>query len=762
MIRSFAFLGSAFLALVFALAVAWPGIAGAQTLGPQPAPAAEAAPPPADATRIPADPAQIKDLIKTINDPAARDRLTKQLNLLLQQQRAAQKAPDDVPFGSRVVGFLGAQAREIADEFGALGHAFHGLPAAVVWFERQMANPVAFARWVALVTSLAMVLGGGGVAFALAYLLVRGPRHSVEHKKRASMRGRIVLGSIRLILRLIPVVVFGVVCYALLSTIDVPTQVGLATLAIINATVIVLVVIALSRFLFAPHLPNLRLLAISDRAAVFLHRWISLVAAILSYGGFGIAAARLLGLPGVAAHAAFKVVGLVVLIILMSLVIGKRAPVAAWIRGEHKRKKGAAQQHIAFASTRRWVADFWHLLAGLYLLVVFATWAFADEGGFEFVLRATVITIVALAVARIATVAVDRLVERGAALTGAPGRRLHLQERIVSYLPAFRGLSLAIVWLIAVAAIVDVWGINPLAWFETDSGQAFTSKAITIVFVVVTGLVAWEFVSAIIEKYLLTTGRDGTPVERSQRVRTLLPLLRNAFTIFLLVVTVLIILSELGINIAPLLAGAGVVGLAIGFGAQTLVKDVITGVFILFENTIAVGDVVDVGGGHSGLVEHFSIRTLKLRDSAGGVHTVPFSAVTTVINMTKDFAYYVFNIRVGYSEDTDKVVEVVTELGKELQNDMSFCDLILAPIEIIGVDSFGGDAVVLQARFKTKPGKQWSVGREFNRRLKKRFGEVGIPLSFPQSMILMPDARAKIEIPEAASTEPAVSSATAG
>jgi small conductance mechanosensitive channel len=738
MIRSLAFL-----AVVLGLAGLWPGVAGAQAPGPQPAPATEAAPPPAD-------PAQIKDLIKTINDPAARDRLTKQLNLLLQQQRSAQRAPDEVPLGSRVVGFLSGEVREIADEFGALGHAFGGLPAAVAWFEHQMANPVTFARWVALVTSLAMVLGGGAVAFALAYFLVRRPRHAVERRKQNSALGRFALGLTRLVLRLVPVIFFGAVSYALLSALEVPRLVGLATLAIINATVIVLVVTAISRFLFAPHLPGLRLLSISDRAAVFLHRWICWIAVLLSYGGFGIAAARLLGLPGVAAHAAFKVVGLVVLVILMSLVIGKRAPVAGWIRGDHKRKKGAPQQHTAFASTRRWLADFWHLLAGLYLLVVFATWAFATEGGFEFVLRATIITIVALAAARIATVAVERVVERGTAIAAAPGQRLHVQERAAAYLPVFRGLSLVVVWLIAVAAIVYVWGVNPLAWFETDSGELFMSKAITIVFVVVTGLVAWEFVSAIIEKYLLATGRDGTLVERSQRVRTLLPLLRNAFTIFLLVVTVLIVLSELGLNIAPLLAGAGVVGLAIGFGAQTLVKDVITGIFILFENTIAVGDVVDVGGGHAGLVEHFSIRTLKLRDSAGGVHTVPFSAVTTVVNMTKDFAYYVFNIKVGYDQDTDRVVQVVTELGKDLQNDMGFCDLILAPIEIVGVDSFGGDAVVLQARFKTKPGKQWSVGREFNRRLKKRFGEVGIPLSFPQSMVLIPDAQAKIDIPAGA------------
>jgi small conductance mechanosensitive channel len=265
-------------------------------------------------------------------------------------------------------------------------------------------------------------------------------------------------------------------------------------------------------------------------------------------------------------------------------------------------------------------------------------------------------------------------------------------------------------------------------------------KIFSIAFVLISAVVAWEFVSAIIETYLVGAVRDGTPVERSQRVRTLLPLLRNAFLIFLIVIVILIVLSEIGLNIAPLLAGAGVVGLAIGFGAQTLVKDVITGVFILFENTIAVGDVVDLGGGHSGLVEHFSIRTIKLRDTAGGMHTVPFSAVTSVNNMTKDFAYYVFNVKTDYAQDSDRVVGVLTDLGQELQNDPAFCDLILAPLEIIGLDSFGSDAFIIQARFKTKPIKQWTVGREFNRRLKKRFDELKIPLTFPQSMVLLPNA----------------------
>ena len=187
----------------------------------------------------------------------------------------------------------------------------------------------------------------------------------------------------------------------------------------------------------------------------------------------------------------------------------------------------------------------------------------------------------------------------------------------------------------------------------------------------------------------------------------------------------LIVLSELGINIAPLLAGAGVVGLAIGFGAQTLVKDVITGIFILAEDTVAVGDVVDLGG-HIGVVEAMTLRSIRLRDHTGAVHTIPFSAVSTVMNMTRDFGYAVFDIGIAYSEDLDRVIDLLRKLGDEMRQDKAFARDIREPIEVMGINRFADTAVIIRVRLKTAPGKQWGVEREFNRRLKRLFEEHGI------------------------------------
>ena len=213
-----------------------------------------------------------------------------------------------------------------------------------------------------------------------------------------------------------------------------------------------------------------------------------------------------------------------------------------------------------------------------------------------------------------------------------------------------------------------------------------------------------------------------------------MPLARSVLLVVIVIVAGLTVLSALGINIAPLLAGAGVVGLAVGFGAQTLVKDVITGAFLLFEDTVQVGDVAVING-QGGLVEAITIRTIRLRDLAGSVHTIPFSTVGAITNMTKEYSRYVLDVGVAYREDTDRVAELLREIDADLRADPEFGQHILQPIEILGVDRFEDSAVVVRARLTTKPIMQWTVGREFNRRLKKKFDEHGIEIPFPHQTI---------------------------
>jgi small conductance mechanosensitive channel len=190
------------------------------------------------------------------------------------------------------------------------------------------------------------------------------------------------------------------------------------------------------------------------------------------------------------------------------------------------------------------------------------------------------------------------------------------------------------------------------------------------------------------------------------------------------------VLSELGVNIAPLLAGAGVVGLAIGFGAQRMVQDVINGAFILFQDLMSVGDVVKLGD-TAGLVEALSIRTVRLRGLDGIVHTIPFSAIEGVSNLTREFAFHVFDLAIAYREDVDAVIDVIREVGEELRADPEVGPLILEPLEIFGLDAFGDSSIVVKGRIKTRPIRQWQVGRAINRLIKIRFDEHGIEIPFP-------------------------------
>jgi small conductance mechanosensitive channel len=286
-----------------------------------------------------------------------------------------------------------------------------------------------------------------------------------------------------------------------------------------------------------------------------------------------------------------------------------------------------------------------------------------------------------------------------------------------------------IITVVAALAVLQAWNLDVLKWLGEPTGRALASRLASIGAIVLMAIVAWEVLSAGIERYLASADAS-----QSQRARTLLPLIRKVILVALSVIVGLTVLSELGINITPLLAGAGVVGLAIGFGAQTLVRDIITGLFILIEDTISVDDYVMLGG-HEGTVEALSIRSIRLRDISGIVRTVPFSDVTAVINYTREFAYAVLEIGIAYKEDVDRVTQVIEEVGQELRQDPEQRVHILADLQVQGLDRFDDSAVVIKARIKTAPGRQWAVRRAFNRLLKRRFDAENIEIPFPQRTV---------------------------
>lgn len=221
-----------------------------------------------------------------------------------------------------------------------------------------------------------------------------------------------------------------------------------------------------------------------------------------------------------------------------------------------------------------------------------------------------------------------------------------------------------------------------------------------------------------------------------KRADTLTHVLRDVARVFILAVGFMMILSEVGIDLKPLLAAAGLGGLAIGFGAQSLVKDMISGFFILLEDSVRIGDVVEVAC-VSGVVEEVKLRTITLRDLAGNVHVVPNGIVDKVKNMTKGFSYYLFDVGVAYRENVDEVMAVLKDIAAELQADPLFGSDILEPLDMLGVDQFGDSAVVIKCRIKTNPIQQWRIGREMNRRIKNTFDAKGVEMPFPHRTIYL-------------------------
>lgn len=268
-----------------------------------------------------------------------------------------------------------------------------------------------------------------------------------------------------------------------------------------------------------------------------------------------------------------------------------------------------------------------------------------------------------------------------------------------------------------------------------STGVVVGKAGAKIALIIVLGLVAMRFLRLGIHHLESLVARTGKPADvdaetTRKRASTLTGILRTIVVSLIWGVVIIEVLEQVGLDIRPILAGAGIVGLAVGFGAQNLVRDLISGFFILLEDQIRLGDVAVING-TGGLVESITFRTITLRDFSGVVHVFPNGTITTLSNMTKEWSGFVLDMGVAYKEDTDRVVEVMRQVGEELRQDPAFGDKFVEPIEIVGVENFADSAVVIRIRIKTRPLEQWNVGREYRRRLKRAFDANEIEIPFP-------------------------------
>jgi small-conductance mechanosensitive channel len=330
-----------------------------------------------------------------------------------------------------------------------------------------------------------------------------------------------------------------------------------------------------------------------------------------------------------------------------------------------------------------------------------------------------------LVAARLLAIVVLGLLDRLARLEpGLDSRSPGAALRMARYLAVLRMLATTLIVIATGLAILEYRGADVFAWFTPGrTGARLVSAVITITVAAVAAIALWEGANAALDGRLARISAAGAPAHAA-RLRTLLPILRATLLTAILVVVGLTVLSQIGVDIAPLLAGAGIIGIAVGFGSQKLVQDVITGIFVLFENAVQVGDAVTVAG-LSGSVERLSVRNIWLRGGDGAVQIIPFSAVTTIVNSNRGLGNAAVSVTVALTEDSDRVAELLRGIAADMRGDEAFASLMLGDLNP-WVDSVKASGITLTGQISCTDTGRWAVQREFNRRLHKRFQELGI------------------------------------
>jgi moderate conductance mechanosensitive channel len=704
------------------------------------------------APSAPVSSAELEGLVRQLQDPTARARLVAELNALIAAERAAAPAPPTAPTlpGRQAAAPPAQQAAALLGRFWqrldiAAGEIVAG--AAVIvdaprlygWAREQIVDAAARRRWIEAGFAFVLVFGPAIAAEAILRRILARAAPRIPARRGDSRLLRAMFALFSLVFDALPIGVFAAAAYLAVSLMPDGLTAARITLAVlVEATVEARLALCIARSLLVPANAGVAPLPIEPDTRKYLYVWLRrfIVAGFYGYAipeaGWG------LGIPGALYALLLKAAGLVLAALAIVFVLQIRATVA-------RRLAGATAAGSGWGRLRRGFGEVWHLLAIPYIVGLYLIYALHIAGGFVYVLRASLLSLVIILAARLLVRSIGSLCRPGVILSPELAAKLpSLERRTNRYLPVVGRASEAAVYGLAGLAVLRAWGVAAFSWLETGLGRAVAWELLSTGLILALALAAWEVLDAAIERYLDGLAADG-PARRT-RLPTLLPILRTAALGVFVVLIGLIILSHIGINIAPLLAGAGIVGVAIGFGSQTLVKDVITGLFILVEDQFAVGDVVDVGNGHSGVIEAISIRTVRLRDQAGTVHTVPFSSVTTVKNLTRDFAFVVARITIAYREDIDRVVAILREVCDKLTEDEALRPLILDPFDYQGVDSLDEFWVTLQLRIRTVPMQQWTVGRAFNRLVKIAFEEQGIATRDPNPIMLAgPGATAAVD-----------------
>jgi small-conductance mechanosensitive channel len=539
---------------------------------------------------------------------------------------------------------------------------------------------------------------------------------------------RLPRALLSMVLRMLPLAVFVGAASALMSIFtDDGTPQDHALDSLVDIYVLCRVIVIVSGFFLQPAAPRLRLLRMSDAWAAFVQRWMVRIVSMVGAGSALAEIAQSLGLNDAAHLALLKVVALAGHVMISILLLQCANPVGEMIRRRFAARKSLEMFGNVFAEVWAWAAVF-------VVMALWFIWALDVQNGYQALLHLGGISLAVLVGARVVSIVVFGALARLFNVQDDAARPL-VHQHAYRYYPLLRRAVAWLIGIVTVLALLQVWGVHVVDLFRAGTiGHRLASAIITIGVAAVIALLVWEGVNVSVERRLDSWTTNGDLV-RAARLRTLLPMLRSALFCAIALVVVLTGLSELGVNIAPLLAGASIFGVALGFGSQKLVQDFITGIFLLMENAMQVGDWVTLAG-VSGTVEYLSIRTVRLRGGDGSLYTVPFSSVSTVNNTNRGIGNAAVKVNIVFGQDVDLAINTLKEIGAALREDEKFKDGILADFSFWGVDAVDGSAITLAGQIQCRDSARWGVQREFNRRILDQFRERGIEIANPQRNLL--------------------------
>ncbi len=620
-------------------------------------------------------------------------------------------------FGTRALGLVLNTFKLIGNEGSTFLDNFAALPQLATWLTQQVSDPILQARWLDTGALLLLVIGGSFAAGWLADLFFVSLRRKIYHAtfKSPWTRFGAIMGWLGI--SLIPVILFIAVALFLIDAQEPAKLARYIVMTVVYALALLRLVRVLLRFFLAPRALSLRFLPITTEVAFTIQSWVTWLASVMVTGFFMAEIAKTVKVPAAAISGFTNLVALIVVGMTVTVIVQKRAAISAFIRGD----LSASQAHATLTGGMRlWLARTWHVLAIFYLAVGYIVTMLGAGGGFALLQKGTIGTLLAMLVMRFSFYWIAKLTHR----------RANAAVNAGLYRPVLRMLFKITTWALGLAAIAASWGGDVLALLSSPWGQRVLGSLFSITSTLLVVVFVYELLHRAIERKLNKRDAQGRVVQANARARTILPMVQKAAMIILGVIISLVVLSEVGINIAPLLAGAGVLGVAVGFGSQTLVKDFLTGLSIILEDNLAVGDWVTIGG-NRGVVENLSIRTVRLRDVNGSLHIMPFSAISVITNESKIFSYAMMDVGVSYDSNLDRVMEVIRKTGDAMQADPEFQKTILEPIEVMGVEALGDSSVVIRSRIKTKAGKHAILRRAFLLAIKKAFDAEKIEIPFP-------------------------------